>query len=362
MAIKGGTTTQVDTNPDQWLTGGSPVVASPAKAAPLTAQGVSYINQGMANTNSEQQSLNASAGQTGSIASDMADLQSMGMSAADAQTLSNWYQGQQDALVPPGTILSNFYQTPIFAKYFPGIKAQMAAGNQSPMSIQDYVSFKQDVNGMTSSLGLPKGFVTDEDIGSMVASNMTLSDVGTRISQAENAATSSNPQTLALMKSLYGVDVTTAAGKGALTGYFLNPSSPLYGPNDAQNTFNAANVGALAQGLGYQNLDKSQLLAAAQTGGTVSSEKGGLEANAPLLGLEKPLAGSNANALETVAPGTVLAQGLNQATGAQQRNIIGAGEARGAAGSGGGGFGTESRGLGVGSASEGGAKSDPMGG
>lgn len=362
MAIKGGTATQTDTNPDQWLTGGAPVVATPAKAVPATAAAkAASAATTLASTN-EADSLNATAGTPGTISSDMADLESMGMSNADASTLSNWYQAQQDALIPAGTILSNFYQTPIFAKYFPGIKAQMVAGNQSPMSMQDYVSFKADVAGMTADMGLPKGFVTDEDIGSMVASNMTLSDVGTRISQAENAATSSNPETLSLMKSLYGVDVNTAAGKGALTGYFLNPSSPLYGPNDAQNTFNAANVGALAQGMGYQNLDKSQLLAAAQTGGTVASEKAGLESNAQLVPLESSLANSDANALQTVAPGTVLAQGLNQATAAQQRDIVGAGEARAGAGSGGGGFSTEGRGLGVGSASEGGATNDPMGG
>jgi hypothetical protein len=250
----------------------------------------------------------------------------------------------------------------VFAKYFPGIAAQVKAGNPSPMAPGDYVTLKNDIYSMTASMGLPKGFITDETIGNLVAANRNLGDIGTSIDQAKAAAATSNPATLALMKANYGVDINTSGGLGALAAFYLDPSHPLYGPDSANNTFNAANIGAEAQGMGFANIDKSQLLQVAQKGGTAASAMSGLENAAPLTSLEKPLAGSGANALETVAGGTVGAQALGVATAAQQKNVIGAGEARVGASSGGGGFGATERGSSLGSASQQGAKDDQMGG
>ena len=284
--IKGGT--QQQTN--DWLTG-QPVAAPAAAPAPtvaakpkapaaLTPAGAAFVSQATLNQQNEQASLNAAGGTSGTISSDMADLTAMGMSSSDASELASWYQGQQDALVPPGTILANFYKTPIFAKYFPGIRAQMDAGNQSPMSISDYVSLKNDINSFSSQY-LPPGFVTDDMIGKMVASNINLSDWEARITAAESAAQGANPDVVKLMNQWYGSGTTAKM----LNAYYLNPQQALQSATGIENQVTSAQLGGGLEKAGFSTIDKSQLMGLAQANESLSGEQSNINQASTQLGL-----------------------------------------------------------------------------
>jgi len=336
-----------------WLSP-APPAAKPVAPAPTPPPSGAESNaeRFYANVNAENQALGGT-----SVSQTMADLQQFGFSAADAKSLSDWYLTEQQSLKSPDQIQMDLYKRPEFAKAFPGIVAQIQAG-VPPMAPSDYVTFKKNVNSMAQMVGLPPGFITDDTIGKMVASNMNLNDLSNRISAAQTAVQSADPNVLNQLSSLYHINLNKSSVQGALTGYFLDPNHPLYGPEGAANTFNAANIGASAARLGYGTQDPNELMKAAQMGATAPNALSGLESKATLLPLENPTL--EGNPLATAGTGATEASALGLASGLQQRQLTAASQTREASGSGGGGFSPSARGTAVGSGSQQGAKGDVM--
>jgi hypothetical protein len=299
----------------------------------------------------------------------MATMQSSGaFTQSQLSDIGSWATGQitgsgqpNGLPVPEAQVALNFAQTPTFKARFPGM-AQLEAQGLS-ISPAAYVSAESGYMSAATAAGLPAGSITAAEAGTLIGNNVSVPEFSQRITDAAvdaGKAAASNPDVVASMKSMYGV-----GGPGDLTSFFLNPTNTV---NQLNQKTQAAQISGAAQAAGFNPLSVATATTLAQQAGNPSGSLSqasldtAMSGEAPLLALARPLVGSDANALETVSQGALEAQALNVATAAQQRDIVGAGEARAGAGSGGGGFSTEGRGLGVGSASEGGATNDPMGG
>lgn len=280
-------------------------------------------------------------------------LQAYGFTQAQINSLVQWYQSpavqlessdqQSLDLWNPGTPAGK-----IMSQAFPGIFAQMAAG-QDPMSPSEYVQFKQDVVSMAQDSGLPPGFITQQDIGQMVGGGMTLNDLGTRISDAQQALQSMNPDTAAALKSYYGISPTN----GALVAYALNPSHPLFANGQSlQDVFQSAEVAGSGTAEGFGLLPQAQTMQAVTEAGVTGTEASSeFNRMAPQLALTHGY-GALGEGVGSVSTGQLADVALGIGGAAPQEALLQAAQKRASSVSGGGGYTPSARGTGVGSARE----------
>lgn len=156
---------------DEWLTGiglsnpgtdqmasnpGTPQVASTAAKKPAVVPPPSTTSKapapGPTPPGSTAPTVNSpTTSGSSSVTSMLGDLSSLtayGISPAQQQTLVNWYNSELAAGTSYDQMNIDLWSSPqtkpVMQAAFPGIVAQMAAG-QKPMSVTDYVTFQQDV-------------------------------------------------------------------------------------------------------------------------------------------------------------------------------------------------------------------------
>lgn len=287
--------------------------------------------------------------------------QSGAWSQAQLQEMASWATGQitgsgqpNGLPVPYAQVALNFAQTPMYQQRFPGMKALEAQG--LAISPSQYVSAETNFIQTAQAAGFN---LTADEAGQLIGGNVSPTEFNERVSDAAMAAQgakTANPDVVAAMKSYYGVT------DGDLTRFFLDPQG---GTAAMNQRVIAAQIGGGAAAEGFNPLSEATSMSLAQQMGPQSgplnqeSVNSQFSQEANLL----PLATKGLNAgSATVDQGSLAAQALGTATGAQQQAILKAGQLRAGTSSGGGGYGATTRGSALGSASEQGAKNDQMGG
>jgi hypothetical protein len=111
----------------------------------------------------------------------------------------------------------DIYTNPDFIAATPGLKERIANGHPA-MNVADYLSYKDQVQAMAKVADFPPGFVSDQEIGAMVAGNVSASEISGRINDAFLAGQNASPQTKQAMQDFYHV------GPGGLAAFFLDPT------------------------------------------------------------------------------------------------------------------------------------------
>lgn len=105
-----------------------------------------------------------------------------------------------------------------FKDRFPA-NTQRAAKGLPELSVTEYIGLERGYENAMRGSGLPQGFYdSSEDYTNFISQNVSVAEVQTRVNEGYRAVSEANPQVIAQMKELYGVD------EGGLAAYFLDPS------------------------------------------------------------------------------------------------------------------------------------------
>ena len=108
-------------------------------------------------------------------------------------------------------------ETAEYAKRFAGNEARRRAGF-NVLSEEAYSGQENTYRQLLRTAGLPAGFYdSNEDFTAFIAGDVSPSELNTRINDGYNAVKNSDPQVIAEMQRLYGVD------DSQLAAYFLDP-------------------------------------------------------------------------------------------------------------------------------------------
>lgn len=115
------------------------------------------------------------------------------------------------------TIGDALRDTDEFKRRFPANEARVKAGLPE-LSISEYIGLERGYENAMRGSGLPKGFYDDPtDFANFISTNTSVAEVQDRVNEGYRAVSQSNPQVIAQMKELYGVN------EGDLAAYFLDP-------------------------------------------------------------------------------------------------------------------------------------------
>lgn len=107
--------------------------------------------------------------------------------------------------------------TPEYAARFPGNVARRNAGLPEK-SLTEYIQLEQAYSSSMRGAGLPAGFYDNpDDFSKFIAGDVSPAELQGRVDEGYRAVAEANPQVVAQMKELYGVD------EGGLAAYFLDP-------------------------------------------------------------------------------------------------------------------------------------------
>lgn len=138
----------------------------------------------------------------------------------DALTDSVWMMVKDETILNPNDpdeIGRAVADTPEYAARFPGNIALRNAGKPE-RSVTEYIQLEQAYASTLQGNGLPSGFYDSaDDFSKFIVGNVSPAQLQERIDAGYNAVANSNPQVVAQMKELYGVD------EGGLVSYFIDP-------------------------------------------------------------------------------------------------------------------------------------------
>jgi len=87
------------------------------------------------------------------------------------------------------------------------------------LSVSEYIGLERGYENAMRGSGLPQGFYdSPADYTNFISQNVSVAEVQTRVNEGYRAVSEANPQVIAQMKELYGVD------EGGLAAYFLDPT------------------------------------------------------------------------------------------------------------------------------------------
>ena len=114
-------------------------------------------------------------------------------------------------------IYGRIKETPEYARRFAGNEARRRAGF-NVLSEEAYIGQENTYRQLLRTAGLPAGFYdSNEDFTAFISGDVSPSELNTRINDGYNAVKNSDPQVIAEMQRLYGVD------DSQLAAYFLDP-------------------------------------------------------------------------------------------------------------------------------------------
>lgn len=288
----------------------------------------------------------------------IAQLGTAGMSAADVAALQKWSAGELTKLAAQGMdtstigsqIAVDIQDTPQFADAFPGIIALRNAGQPAP-SVSDYQTYTTTARQLAAAAGLPSTFMSTQEIGTLVAGNVSSAELSQRIKNGLEVAAQSGPQTISELETYFpqyfsglgnAANAYNTSGQlnssslGTLAGVYLNPNLAV---DTLTNQLATAQIGAEGMETGFGSITLQQAQALQHAGITDTTARDtfkSLNKLTPLEGQLPGVPGSNLSQQDLINYGFF---GQNQQ---EMANVQGV---RGAPFKGGGGYATTARGT-----------------
>lgn len=180
-----------------------------------------------------------------------------------------------------------FYKNSIFGK----VAAARTKAGLPAMTESQILSYKDYAIGVAQQAGLPPGFISTQELVTLMGKDVSTSELDARITQGFTAASKADPATLAAFQQYYRYGLTP----GHLAAYFLDPTRAL---PMIQQQFLAAQAGGAAVNTGYtaatgNALSRAQAEMIAQLGTTQTQAETGFTALAKQAQLFHALPGSN---------------------------------------------------------------------
>lgn len=124
----------------------------------------------------------------------------------------------EEDIVSGDVILGRIRMTEQYKARFAGNEARRKAGFNA-LSEAEYVNLENTYRQLMRASGLPQGFYDqNDDFTQLIAGDVSPSELSSRINNGYLAVQQANPQVVAEMRRLYGVD------DSALAAYFLDPA------------------------------------------------------------------------------------------------------------------------------------------
>ena len=251
-----------------------------------------------------------------------------------------------------GDLLAWVRGTNEYKARFPGLAERTALG-YPPISESQYLNEQNVISGALRYYGIPTSFATTQEIGNLIAHNVSSSEVTDRLKNGYELAMKAPPEVRQLLHDYYGVNT------GQLAAYYLNPAHTV---EQLSRQTQGALIGNESMASGFGRIDKgtaTQLAAQEMTSPTsmdLNYFRQGFAKLAPLKPLETAMVGQRGQA--TASQKAILGEqfaGLNQSQGTTAAGNKGAvqlaEQARVAGLAGGGGFVQGAKGaIGVGAA------------
>ena len=146
-----------------------------------------------------------------------ANLVAAGMDQATANAIGAWALKQYASGNSINQITQQVYSTPAFQAATPGFAERVQNGFPG-MTVSDYFTYKATVQAQAKAAGFPKGFVSNDEIGALVANNVSADEVSARINDAFATAQNAPPEITKALQDYYHV------GPGGVAAYFLDPT------------------------------------------------------------------------------------------------------------------------------------------
>jgi hypothetical protein len=165
-------------------------------------------------------------------------------------------------------ITQRMRETNEFKQRFPAIEERKKKG-LSPISPGEYVSYERNVRQMMRAAGLPTGFYDgNDDFTRFISNDLSLSELGDRVTLAANAAFNTPPETRAALER-WGMRA------GDLTAFWLDPdkAQPLL-----ERKYAAAQLAGASSRTNYGTLNEETATGLAQIGVTEQQAQQGFGA------------------------------------------------------------------------------------
>jgi len=251
-----------------------------------------------------------------------------------------------------GDLLAWVRGTNEYQARFPGLAERTALG-YPPISEAQYLNEQNIISGAMRYYGIPTSFATTQEIGTLIANNVSSSEVTDRLKNGYELAMKAPAEVRQLLHDYYGVNT------GQLAAYYLNPAHTV---EQLSRQTQGALIGNESIASGFGRIDKgtaTQLAAQEMTSPTsmdLNYFRQGFAKLAPLKPLETAMVGQRGQA--TASQKAILGEqfaGLNQSQGttaASNKGAVQLAEQAQVAGlAGGGGFVQSAKGaVGIGSA------------
>jgi hypothetical protein len=137
------------------------------------------------------------------------------------------------------------------------------------MTEAQILSYKDYAIGVAQQAGLPPGFISDNELTTLMGHDVSTSELDARITTAYTAALKAPPDVINQLSQYAGISANVP---GTLAAYYLDPTRAL---PLLQQQFTAAQIGANATRTGWGSLSGDQATRLAQLGVTDATAKTG---------------------------------------------------------------------------------------
>lgn len=202
------------------------------------------------------------------------------------QDAVNWVTGEIQSNKGVDQILSDLRAQPFYVNsIFGQTNAARQAKGLGDMTEAQILAYQDYATGDLSQAGIPSGFLTQQELVSLMGNDVSTSELDARITKgyvdAANAV-ANDPDTAAAMAA-QGIDL------GHLAAYYTDPTKAL---PFLQQQFTAAQIGGAATRTGFGVIDPTTMMALQGEGVTASQAQTGFSNLAKEKPLFQPLPGS----------------------------------------------------------------------
>lgn len=200
------------------------------------------------------------------------------------QDAVNWVTGEIQSNKGVDQILSDLRSQPFYVNsIFGQTNAARQAKGLGDMTEAQILAYQDYAVGDLSQAGIPQGFLTQQELVSLMAGDVSTAELDARVTQGFVDASKADTDTKSVLANDYGVDI------GNLAAYYLDPTKAL---PLLQQQFAAAQVGGAALRTGYGSLSADTLNQLAAQGITPDAAQTGFSDLAKQSPLFQPLPGS----------------------------------------------------------------------
>jgi hypothetical protein len=326
--------------------------SNPANATNSTLASSSTDIGGVSYTGTQQQ--------TSALSTIEANLATYGFTPAQTSQLTSWAWGEITNNVDPTQIAIDLQAQPAFQEAYPGFagaNASLQAQGLPAVSVQQYQQYQTQAQAMAQAAGLPSGFISSQNIGTLIGGNVSTSELSSRINNAVTLAYQSTPEQQQMFNQYFGSTYGDSGQGGLTTGQIASLAlDPKVAEPLIAQQITTAQIGGAAVTSGVGALSAATATQLAQAGVTTSAATSAFQNLAPYSALETARPGMGGEAAQGTVSADQLATGQLLGDPAAQRQLQQAVETAKSPFSGGGGFVQNAKGtVGAGSASSSGA-------